>query len=167
LSPISGFRVGIAWQGNPRYRSDRQRSFSLAALGPLARVRGVHLINLQKGAGTEQLGAHAGAFAVTVLDGWEQEAVGDFPDTAAIMSNLDLVVAPDTALVHLAGGLGVRTWVALPEVADWRWLTERTDSPWYPTARLFRQTGAGDWDEVFRRMADALERELEARADRR
>jgi hypothetical protein len=83
------------------------------------------------------------------------------------MKNLDLVVTPDTALAHLAGGLGVRTWVALPRVADWRWLTERVDSPWYPTMRLFRQTRAGDWDEVFRRMADALQRELRARVDRR
>ena len=132
LGPVPGFRVGIAWQGNRRYRSDRQRSFSLAALGPLARVRGVRLINLQKGAGTEQLGALAGEFAVTVLAGWEQEAVGDFPDTAAIMSNLDLVVTPDTALAHLAGGLGVRTWVALPRVADWRWLTERDGQPLVP-----------------------------------
>jgi tetratricopeptide (TPR) repeat protein len=160
LGQYPGFRVGIAWQGNRRYRSDRQRSFSLRALGPLARVKGVRLINLQKGAGTEQLGALAGEFAVTVLDGWEREAVGDFPDTAAIMSNLDLVVTPDSALAHLAGGLGVRTWVALPRVADWRWLTERADSPWYPTVRLFRQTTAGDWDEVFGRMAAALEREL-------
>ena len=101
-----------------------------------------------------------------MLDGWEQEAVGDFPDTAAIMSHLDLVVTPDTALGDLAGGLGVRTWVALPRVADWRWLSEREDSPWYPTLRLFRQSRAGDWDDVFRRMAGALKRELGARADR-
>ena len=107
LGSIPGFRIGIAWQGNRRYRSDRQRSFPLAALRPLARVEGVRLINLQKGAGTEQLGALAGEFAVTVLDGWEQEGVGDFPDTAAIMRHLDLVVTPDTALAHLAGGLGV------------------------------------------------------------
>jgi tetratricopeptide (TPR) repeat protein len=163
LAPIAGFRIGVAWQGNPRYRADRQRSFRLAALGPLARVQGVRLINLQKGAGTEQLGALGGAFGLTVLDGWEQEGVGDFPDTAAIMRNLDLVVTPDTALAHLAGGLGVRTWVALSPVADWRWLTDREDSPWYPTVRLFRQAGAGDWNEVFERMADVLQRELEGR----
>jgi Flp pilus assembly protein TadD len=156
LSPISGFRIGVAWQGNPRYRSDRQRSFPLGKLAPLARINGVQLISLQGGVGTEQLGALAGAFPVTVLDGWGKTA-GDIADTAAVMMNLDLVVTPDTALAHLAGGLGVRTWVALPKVAEWRWLMDRDDSPWYPTLRLFRQARAGDWESVFDHMADALE----------
>jgi Flp pilus assembly protein TadD len=157
LERLPGLRVGIAWQGNPRQRSDRQRSFPLAALAPLARVDGVHLISLQKGAGTEQRAALGGRFPVTVLDGWEQDPVGDFLDTAAILQNLDLVVTPCSALAHLAGGLGVRAWVALAWMADWRWLSERDDSPWYPTLRLFRQQRAGDWSEVFERMARALE----------
>jgi hypothetical protein len=78
------------------------------------------------------------------------------------MSELDLVVAPETAVAHLAGALGVRVWVALAAVADWRWMIDREDSPWYPSMRLFRQTAPGDWDGVFRRMASALKDELAA-----
>ena len=74
----------------------------------------------------------------------------------AVMQNLDLVITSDTAIAHLAGGLGVPVWVALPHVADWRWLLGRDDSPWYPTMRLFRQTTKGDWPDVFRRMAEEL-----------
>jgi tetratricopeptide (TPR) repeat protein len=158
LERLPGIRVGIAWQGNPRQRSDRQRSFPLAALAPLARVKGVHLISLQRGAGTEQRLALGGRFPVTVLDGWEQDLVGDLLDTAAILSHLDLVVTPCSALAHLAGGLGVRAWVALASMADWRWLSDRDDSPWYPSLTLFRQRRAGEWNEVFERMAEALER---------
>jgi tetratricopeptide (TPR) repeat protein len=155
-----GFRVGIAWQGNPRYPFDSQRSFPLAALEPLARVESVDLISLQMGPGTEQRLELGGQFPITVLDGWEEGLSGDFPDTAAVVRNLDLVVAPSTALAHLAGGLGARAWVALPSVADWRWLLDRDDSPWYPSIRLFRQRSPGDWNDVFERMACALEREL-------
>jgi Flp pilus assembly protein TadD len=158
LAGQSRFRVGIAWQGNPRQRSDRMRSFPLAALAPLARVEGIDLISLQKGAGTEQRTALAGQFPVTVLDGWEQDPVGDFHETAALVRNLDLVVAPCSAVAHLAGGLGVRVWTALAWMADWRWLSERDDCPWYPTMQLFRQRRAGDWNEVFERMARALTR---------
>ena len=77
-------------------------------------------------------------------------------DTAAIVKNLDLVVTVDTAVAHLAGALGTPVWLALPFVPDWRWLLEREDSPWYPTARLFRQTKRGNWQDVFRRIADAV-----------
>ena len=84
----------------------------------------------------------------------------DFLDTAAVMSQLDLVVTPDTAVAHLAGSLGVRVWVALSAVSEWRWLIDRDDSPWYPSMRLFRQTTFGDWDSVFERMAGVLRQEL-------
>ena len=84
----------------------------------------------------------------------------DFSETAAIMAHLDLVIAPDTAVAHLAGGLGLRVWVPLNSAGEWRWLDGRDDSPWYPTMRLFRQTKYGDWDDVFGRMTDALAREL-------
>jgi tetratricopeptide (TPR) repeat protein len=163
LSPVAGFRTGIAWQGNPRYRSDRHRSFPLARLAPLARVPNVRLISLQFGAGTDQLPQLAGRFHVTDPGQCRGQPVGDFLDLAALVRTLDLVVTPDTAIAHLAGGLGVRVWLALSFVADWRWLTQRDDSPWYPTVRLFRQARPGDWDEVFERMADALEQELSTR----
>src|SRR5262249_56811402 len=80
----------------------------------------------------------------------------DFAETAAVVANLDLVVTVDTAVAHLAGAMGRPVWVALKQVPDWRWLLGREDSPWYPTARLFRQPRAGDWDEVFRRIAGEL-----------
>jgi tetratricopeptide (TPR) repeat protein len=153
LDPARGFKIGIAWQGNPRYRRDRERSFRLAQLEPVARLADVRLFSLQKGFGTEQLGEVGGRFAVTDLGG----RPADFMEIAAVMRHLDLVIAPDTSLAHLAGALGVPVWVALSCASDWRWLADRLDSPWYPTMRLFRQTTSGDWDEVFERIASALE----------
>jgi hypothetical protein len=158
----SVFTIGIAWQGSPQNRIDRWRSFPLACLEPLAKVPGVRLISLQKGAGTEQIQALDGKFPVAELDqvGPGLEANRDFLDTAAVMSLLDLVVTPETAVAHLAGSLGVRTWVALSLVGDWRWMVDEEQSTWYPTARLFRQTTMGDWAGVFCRMAEALQRHI-------
>ena len=79
--------------------------------------------------------------------------IDDFVDTAAVMCNLDLVITPDSSPAHLAGALGVPLWMALPYIADWRWMTDRDDSPWYPTMTLFRQRRFGDWDQLFDRMA--------------
>lgn len=154
LVAYQGFKVGIAWQGDRKHRSDRQRSAALTQFAPLAQVPGVQLFSLQKGAGTEQL---AGCpFAVTDLGRWLDNAGGAFLDTAAVMRNLDLVICVDTALGHLAGGLGVPVWLALPFAPDWRWLCGRTDTPWYPTMRLFRQTHNGEWQSVFSDMAAEL-----------
>ena len=141
--------MGIAWQGNPTHTSDRWRSVSLQRFAPLNEVPGVTLISLQKGHGSEQIAAMPG-----LLDLGRE--VSDFADTAAIMQNLDLVVTVDSSLAHLAGALGVEAWVALPFVLDWRWLTERADSPWYPSLRLFRQSRPGRWDNVFERITAAL-----------
>jgi tetratricopeptide (TPR) repeat protein/uncharacterized C2H2 Zn-finger protein len=154
LAYIRGFKVGINWQGNPKYRGDRHRSIPLAHFASLAAVPNVRLISLQKGFGTEQL--KDARFSVTTLGGQIDEARGAFMDTAAIMKNLDLVVTSDTALAHLAGALGVRVWLALPYAPDWRWLLNRDDCPWYPNTRLFRQTKVADWESVFARMGDAL-----------
>jgi hypothetical protein len=148
--------LGIAWQGSPSYRYDRQRSIPLAQFAPLAHVPSVQLISLQKGPGKEQLLALADAFPVVDFNNRLDEAAGAFTDTAAIMSSLDLVITSDTALPHLAGALGIPVWIALPFVADWRWLLEREDSPWYPTMRLFRQTRLNQWEDVFERMAEEL-----------
>jgi ADP-heptose:LPS heptosyltransferase len=122
----------------------------------LAERSGVRLIGLQHGEGREQLDELGGRFPVEVLDFPLEGAPGDFLDTAAIMHHLDLVVTSDSAVAHLAGGLGVRTWVALQFTADWRWGKDGPRTPWYPALRLFRQSQAGDWDGVFRRMAEAL-----------
>jgi Tfp pilus assembly protein PilF len=149
LSSLDGFKVGIAWQGNPSYTRDRQRSFRLEQLEPLARVAGVRLVSCQNGFGSEQIASVADRFSVTDLG----SRLGDFMDTAAALVNLDLVISADTSLAHLAGSVAVPVWVGLPFSPDWRWLLERDSSPWYPTMRLFRQKRWGDWDEVFARMA--------------
>jgi tetratricopeptide (TPR) repeat protein len=160
LGAVGRCRIGLAWQGNPSYRADHRRSIPLAALRPLAALAGVRLISLQHGAGTEQLrDGSAVGFAVEDL-GAELDRDGAFVDTAAVVRCLDLVVCSDSALAHLAGGLGARVWVALAAVPDWRWGLTGETMPWYPTMRLFRQRCAGDWDEVFSRMARALEDEL-------
>ncbi|HLY46182.1 MAG TPA: tetratricopeptide repeat protein [Stellaceae bacterium] len=153
--PGDGVRVGIAWQGNP-LAPDQGRHIPLGAFAPLSRVPGVALISLQKGAGLEQLAGLPAGMTVATL-GAEFDAGPDlFLDTAAVMMKLDLVVTSDTAVAHLAGALGRPVWVALRHVPDWRWMLLLDDSPWYPSARLFRQTTAGDWDGVFARVAAAL-----------
>jgi hypothetical protein len=158
LNHFSGFKIGIGWQGNPKYWGDALRSIPLIHFEPLARVKGVHFFSLQKGPGTDQLGAVANGFPVMDLGSKLDEASGAFMDTAAIMKNLDLVITSDTAIAHLAGALGVPVWVALPLVPNWRWLLHREDSPWYPTMRLFRQTERGNWQQVFERMVGELEK---------
>jgi len=152
----SDFLVGIAWKGSAKNLSDEKRSISLSCFADLARVEGVQLISLQKGPGTEQIEALAGRFPVLDLGSRLDEASGGFMDTRAVIMNLDLVISCDTAVPHLAGPLGVPVWVVLPVAADWRWLLEREDSPWYPTMRLFRQARHGQWEDVFERMAQEL-----------
>jgi Flp pilus assembly protein TadD len=153
----TGLKVGIAWQGNPEHnRQMRVRAVTLAHFAPLARVHGVRLFSLQVGAGRDQLTAPGNQLPVTDLGG--QFDLTSFGDAAAVLKNLDLVIAIDTAAAHLAGALAVPVWVALPFACDWRWLRDREDSPWYPTMRLFRQNQAGSWDEVFERMARELSR---------
>jgi tetratricopeptide (TPR) repeat protein len=167
LARYPGFKIGIAWQGNPRYGKDRQRSLRLVDFAILARVEGVCLISLQKGPGAEQLCDADDSFPVINLGSDLDTKCGAFMDTAAVMKSLDLVIAPDTAIAHLAGALGVPAWVALSYVPDWRWLLEREDSPWYPSMRLFRQTQAGDWNGVFERMALRLSERLGAKTSPR
>jgi tetratricopeptide (TPR) repeat protein len=152
LSNLPGFKVGIAWQGNPRHKLDRYRSISLSFFEPLSRVNGVTLVSLQKGLGTEQLPIFHDQLPVVSL----KPEISSYNDTAAIMKCLDLVVCCDTSVAHLAGALGTRVWVTLATVTDWRWLLDRTDSPWYPTMRLFRQDHLGDWRVVFDRIASEL-----------
>jgi hypothetical protein len=156
LRHLAGFKIGIAWRGNPRHENDRNRSIPLGCFEPLVRCGGVRLLSLQKGAGVEQLQDVAGRFPITDLG----SRLEDFTDTAAAIVNLDLVIACDTAVAHLAGALGTAAWVAIPFVPDWRWLMDRDDSPWYPTVRLFRQQKPGDWAGVFDAMKAALSSQL-------
>jgi Flp pilus assembly protein TadD len=162
LSPWQGFKVGVVWQGSRQHVADRKRSVPLRQFAPLARLPGVHLFSLQKGDGVEQLHSLPELFPITDLGARMDDAVGPFLDMAAIMKNLDLVIGCDTAVIHLAGALGVPVWVALPLAADWRWLQDREDTPWYPTMRLFRQLKPDDWDGVFRRLTTALAERLAA-----
>jgi hypothetical protein len=164
LSTLKGFKIGIVWQGNPRFSRDKQRSIPLAQFEPLARLPGVRLIGLQKGKGCEQIASVADRFQVLDLSDRLDEASGPFMDTAAVIKNLDLVISPDTAITHLAGALAARVWVALPVVPNWRWMMGRTDNPWYPTARLFRQPNPGNWEAVFEQMTSALRELLQAKA---
>jgi hypothetical protein len=120
------------------------------------------LISLQKGFGSEQVATVD--FPLQDISGRLDEAAGPFMDTAAVIRNLDLVIAPDTAIAHLAGALGAPVWLALQFSADWRWLEGRDDSPWYPTMRLFRQTTFSHWPDVFERMASAVQGRLSTTA---
>lgn len=156
LSPLRGLRIGIAWQGNPSMDTDRFRSIPLIQFAPLAKLSGITLISLQRGFGAEQLASVSDRMEIHTLEGDFDTANGPFMDTAAVMKNLDLVITSDTAIAHLAGALGVPTWVALTLVPDWRWFLKRDDSPWYSSMRLFRQERPGDWGAVFRKIAGTL-----------
>jgi hypothetical protein len=156
LAAHQGFKVGIGWQGNPSYPTDDLRSIPLRHFAPLVRVPGVTIVSLQKGKGSEQLDGVTAEWGVVAFGAELDTVAGTFMDTAAIMRTLDLVITSDTATAHLAGSLGVPVWVALCQLADWRWLEEREDSPWYPTMRLFRQNQFNAWEPVFERMAVEL-----------
>jgi len=146
--------AGLAAAGSPGHSDDRRRSAPLAALAPLLAVPGVRWVHLQPG-----MAAPAG-FA-----DWT-DAIGDFADTAAAMAALDLVVSVDTAAAHLAGALARPLWLLLPHAAEWRWLRERLDSPWYPTARLFRQARPGDWSGLATEAAAELAAAVAGERDR-
>jgi hypothetical protein len=151
LGPARGQRIGLAWSGNPEHKNDRNRSIPLETLAPLLKVE-AEFIGVQKEvrasdqAALETYGIrHYGAL------------LQDFEDTAALLMNMDLVITVDTAIAHLAGALGRPVWILLPYAPDWRWLLGREDSPWYPTARLFRQPALGDWAVPVQRIVKELQ----------
>jgi ADP-heptose:LPS heptosyltransferase len=121
-------------------------------LARLGQVPGVRFFSLQKGEAAAE--ARTPPPGMELVD-WTEELT-DFADTAALIANLDLIITVDTAVAHLAGAMGKPVWTLLSFVADWRWLREREDSPWYPSMRLFRQSALGDWDNVIKRVADQL-----------
>ena len=146
-------RVGIVWQGNPRFGSDGRRSTKLMHFKAISEIPGVKLVALQRGFGSEQV--QTVPFEVTTFTGIDEQIDG-FLRTAAILQNLDLIIAVDTGVAHLAGAMGLPVWVMIAYANDWRWLTERDDTPWYPTMRLFRQRNPDDWEELFERLTAAL-----------
>jgi len=154
LPETKDLRVGLVWAGDPRLghaaasRTDARRSLALAQLAPLLTVPGVSWVSLQKGPAAAQLDSPA------VFD--PMPGATDFADTAAIVRQLDLVIGVDTAVIHLAGALGVPVWVLSRFSGCWRWLLDRDDSPWYPTLRLFRQQRPGEWAPVVAQMREEL-----------
>jgi hypothetical protein len=151
LEKIAGLRVGIVWQGSWK---GRRRSCPLSCFAPLAKIPGVQLISLQKGPGRTQL-TQADSAGMGIMDLGALTSPS-FADTAALIANLDLVISIDTSIVHLAGAIGVPTWVALAYAADWLWMHGREDTPWYPTLRLIRQPEPKAWEAVFSRMVEEL-----------
>ena len=155
LAPLPGRRVGLCWAGNPRahdlgaHAIDRRRSITLTSLAPLAALLNVSFVSLQKHPPV------ADAPPMLPLYDWTAE-LHDFADTAALVAALDLVISVDTAVAHLAGALGRPVWILNRFDTCWRWLTDRLDSAWYPTARLFRQARPGDWDSVVNDLATTL-----------
>jgi tetratricopeptide (TPR) repeat protein len=162
LAALPGFKVGIAWQGSLKHQDDRFRSMPLECFAALARVQGIQLVSLQIGDGEADLGGVS--FPIVDFGNRLDKVGGAFVDTAAVMMSLDLVITADTATAHLAGALGVPVWVALRFAPDFRWLLERADSPWYPSARLFRQRRPGQWEDVFEQMAGELLKEVAEKA---
>jgi tetratricopeptide (TPR) repeat protein len=158
LADVGGRKVGMVWAGDTHAGRpagaavDRRRSLRLAQLAPLASVDGASFISLQKGEPAAQAMDPPAGFSLLDLTA----ELRDFSDTAALIETLDLVVAVDTAVAHLAGALGKPVWILSRYEGDWRWLNGREDSPWYPSARMFHQRQAGAWDEVVDRVAAAL-----------
>jgi tetratricopeptide (TPR) repeat protein len=140
-----GLKVGLVWRGNPKHSKDKRRSIPARTIAALLATPGVDWFSLQADAIGEEDRATVFASAAMTDCG---PLLTDWAETAALVSALDLVVTVDTGVAHLAGALGKPTWILLSSVADWRWLLGRTDSPWYPTARLFRQPAADDWTSV-------------------
>jgi tetratricopeptide (TPR) repeat protein len=145
-------RVGVAWAGNPRYKADGRRSMKLGSLLPLLRTEDVFWVSLQKGEACEQM--KEVAEEVAILDGSSGDK--NLAETAALVSVLDLVITTDTCIAHLAGAMGKPVWIVLPHLADWRWMERIETTPWYPTARLFRQESPGDWAGVLVRVSAEL-----------
>jgi len=152
FGPDRRLKIGLAWAGNPRHKNDRNRSIPPAAFAPLSAIPGTVFVSLQKSVSASQ--PPRPPAGMEMID--HTTELRDFADTAALIANLDLVISVDTAIVHLAGAMAKPVWTLLPQVADWRWLMDRSDSPWYPTMRLFRQPGAGDWAAVMQRVAAEL-----------
>lgn len=154
-----GFKIGICWQGQ-QGPVDSGRSFPVRKLEALSRIPGVRLVSVQKGHGVEQLRHLPDGMIVESNDAEMDTGSDAFRDTAAILETLDLVITSDTSIAHLAGALGRPTWIVLQRTPDWRWLLHRNDSPWYPSARLFRQSESGDWGPVFDEIEAALKTTL-------
>jgi tetratricopeptide (TPR) repeat protein len=152
LGSRNRLRIGLVWSGNPHHKNDRRRSMNLSSLAPILELDAT-FVSLQKNIRAEDKSSlleHSGISNVA-------EHLQDFTDTAALISCLDLVISVDTSVAHLAGALGCPVWILLPYTPDWRWLLDRHDSPWYESARLFRQGQTREWSSVLDRVGKALQ----------
>jgi hypothetical protein len=158
LIPRRYRRIGLAWAGRPTHNNDVNRSASLSVFNPIAALPGVALVSLQKGERQAETGRYFGRAPLINVSA----EIEDFDDTAAIIANLDLLVTVDTSVAHLGAAMGKPVWIMLPYAPDWRWLLNRSDSPWYPTIRLFRQRTPRVWDDVMTAIVEAIPGELAA-----
>ncbi|MHC4432259.1 MAG: tetratricopeptide repeat protein [Planctomycetota bacterium] len=145
-------KVGVVWAGSARHANDHNRSCRLEHFAPVGRIEGIKLYGLQKGEPARQVDESAAMIGVENL----ADRFEDFTDAAAAIENLDMIISVDTAVLHLAGAMGKCVWALLPYAPDWRWMLVRSDSPWYPTMKLFRQERWGDWSSVLKRVAYEL-----------
>lgn len=150
------FRIGIVWAGRRSHENDLNRSCHLSDFAPLINIPNVQFYSLQKEWTEDELAKTPKGMALNLLGG----GFANFSDTAAAITHLDLIITVDTAVAHLAATLGKETWILLPYVPDWRWLMDKSDTPWYSTVRLFRQEKIGDWKSLFQQVALALQQYL-------
>ena len=144
--------MGLVWSGRPSHKNDHNRSIALSRLEPLLSVPGVTFVSLQREYREAELPALARNCQFCVST--RRSRISPIPPPS--IGELDLVISVDTAVAHLAGAMGRPLWLLLPQIQDWRWMHERADSPWYPSARLFRQSQIGDWDSVIAAVAQEL-----------
>lgn len=167
LSADKNFKIGVCWQGNDNYATPllratvAQKSVHPKQLQPICTIPGISVYSLQKTTGIDQLKDLPENMKIITFEGDFDQTNGRFMDTAAVIKNLDLVITVDTSVSHIASGLGTPTWVMLPNPADWRWMMDRTDSPWYPKVlRLFKQPTPGDWESMIKEVAQELEKHI-------
>lgn len=167
LATDKNFKIGVCWQGNDNYATPMlrttvaQKSVHPRELEPICSIPGVSVYSLQKITGTDQLKEIPNTMHIKTFDGDFDQSNGRFMDTAAVIKNLDLVITVDTSISHLASGLGTPTWIMLPNPSDWRWMINRTDSPWYPNiTRLFKQPTPGDWKSMIKEVATELKKHI-------
>ena len=145
-------KIGLVWAGRPKNRHDRRRTMNLEQFAPVSQIADIQLFSLQQGEAAKQI--TAGSSGLDLIDLAPQ--LSDFAETGAAMMNMDVVITVDTAVAHLAGALGLHVWTMIPYSPDWRWMLKRTDSPWYPTMKLFRQHEWGEWGQAVRDVVAAL-----------
>ena len=159
LDDLTHPKIGLNWAGNPNYRADHERSTTLQTFFPLLKIPGIEWVSLQKGLAAKQITKLPSHLSIRNASEHDQ----DLADTAALIANLDLVITTDTAIAHLAGALGKPLWLLLPWQSDWRWMQDRLITPWYPQARLLRQSSPHNWSELVEHLSSELRLWLNSR----